>query len=283
MKNNIKKIDNIALKDYCSFKIGGIGKCLFLPKNLKELISLMNFLIKEDEPYFILGNGTNVLFDDHGYRGSLISLKYFNSIEKIGDEIICGAGVKLFQLCSFCVDNCLEGFEFLYGIPGTVGGAVFMNAGAFGDEICNYLSEMTVIKEGKKINIKNFNFSYRKGPVDDNCVITNVKFKLKLGDRNRIILNQKQILERRKNTQPYGQPSAGSIFKRQHDVIPAKLIDSWGLKGLKIGGAMISCKHAGFIVNNGQAKAEDVKLLIEIIKYIARLHGYNFELEIKIL
>lgn len=279
MFNGIEIIDNADLKNYCTFKIGGRGTIVF-PKNVNELKRIVEECDKNNLKYFILGNGSNLLFSDFEINTILVSLKYFNEIRQVKkDEVFVGAGVNLFPLNIYLKNHNLSGLEWSYGIPGSIGGAIFMNAGAFGHSISENILNVKVIKCGKVENIskKNLEFSYRKSNI--NGIILGATMKFKEGNLDEIAFLQQDYLERRKISQPYDKFSAGSVFKRniEKNIIPAKLIDTLGLKGTRIGGAEISKKHAGFIVNNGDAKAIDVLALIEYIKYKT---GEDLELEI---
>lgn len=279
MFNGIEIIDNADLKNYCTFKIGGRGTIVF-PKNVNELKRIVEECDKNNLKYFILGNGSNLLFSDFEIYTILVSLKYFNEIRQVKkDEVFVGAGVNLFPLNIYLKNHNLSGLEWSYGIPGSIGGAIFMNAGAFGHSISENILNVKVIKCGKVENIskKNLEFSYRKSNI--NGIILGATMKFKEGNLDEIAFLQQDYLERRKMSQPYDKFSAGSVFKRniEKNIIPAKIIDTFGLKGTRIGGAEISKKHAGFIVNNGDAKAIDVLALIEYIKYKT---GEDLELEI---
>lgn len=279
MFNGLEVIEKADLKKYCTFKIGGRGTIVF-PKNVVELKKLIRECQKLNKNYFILGNGSNLLFSDFEINTILVSLKYFNEIRQVKkDEVFVGAGVNLFPLNIYLKNHNLSGLEWSYGIPGSIGGAIFMNAGAFGHSISENILNVKVIKCGKVENIskKNLEFSYRKSNI--NGIILGATMKFKEGNLDEIAFLQQDFLERRKMSQPYDKFSAGSVFKRniEKNIIPAKIIDTFGLKGTRIGGAEISKKHAGFIVNNGDAKAIDVLALIEYIKYKT---GEDLELEI---
>lgn len=279
MFNGLEVIEKADLKKYCTFKIGGRGTIVF-PKNVVELKKLIRECQKLNKNYFILGNGSNLLFSDFEINTILVSLKYFNEIRQVKkDEVFVGAGVNLFPLNIYLKNHNLSGLEWSYGIPGSIGGAIFMNAGAFGHSISENILNIKVLKCGKVENIskKNLEFSYRKSNI--NGIILGATMKFKEGNLDEIAFLQQDYLERRKMSQPYDKFSAGSVFKRniEKNIIPAKLIDTLGLKGTRIGGAEISKKHAGFIVNNGDAKAIDVLALIEYIKYKT---GEDLELEI---
>ena len=279
MFKNIEKKINADLKNYCTFKIGGRGTILF-PKNQFEVKRIVNDCKKNHLDFFILGNGSNVLFPDDDFKKIIIDLRKLNIIKITKQRtVIAEAGVRLFAFNRFLEQNGFAGFEWSYGIPATIGGLTYMNGGAFGEEVSNYIKKVKVLKNGKIswINRKKIDFSYRKSNILG--IILAVEFKFKNADSKIIEKQQKEFLEIRKKTQPYDKFSAGSVFKRIDDKIPAIMIDKAGLKGVKIGGAEISTKHAGFIVNNGDATSKDVKDLIELI----RKKCGNFECEIIIL
>ena len=266
MFKNIEKKINADLKNYCTFKIGGRGTILF-PKNQFEVKRIVNDCKKNHLDFFILGNGSNVLFPDDDFKKIIIDLRKLNNI-KIAKQrtVIAEAGVRLFAFNRFLEQNGFAGFEWSYGIPATIGGLTYMNGGAFGEEVSNYIKKVKVLKNGKIswINRKKIDFSYRKSNILG--IILAVEFKFKNADSRIIAEEQRKFFDIRKKTQPYDKFSAGSVFKRFGDKIPAIMIDKAGLKGVKIGGAEISTKHAGFIVNNGDATSKDVKDLIGLIK-----------------
>ena len=279
MFENIEKLVDANLKNFCTFKIGGRGTILF-PKNQFEVKRILNDCKKNCLDFFTLGNGSNVLFPDGELKKVIIDLRKLNNI-KITKQgtIMAEAGVRLFAFNKFLEQNGFAGFEWSYGIPATIGGLTYMNGGAFGEEVSNYIKKVKVLKNGKIswINRKKIDFSYRKSNILG--IILAVEFKFKNANSKIIEKQQKEFLEIRKKTQPYDKFSAGSVFKRTDDKIPAIMIDKAGLKGVKIGGAEISTKHAGFIVNNGDATSKDVKDLIEL----TRKKCGNFECEIIIL
>lgn len=275
--------ENESLKEHTTFKIGGDAKYYAEPKNIKELKKLLEICKSTNMRYFIIGNGSNLLVSDNGFDGLIISLKNFNDMKiqkNKGFESICvDAGINLFLLNKNLANNGISGLEWSYGIPGTLGGAIKMNAGAFNHCIFEFLEELTVIKNGKLKKINNLKAEYRNSFLTDEIVIS-AKLKLKSGNMHDILNKMNEYLSIRREKQPYNLPSAGSVFKRNADIIPAKIIDDLGLKGLRMGGAMISTKHAGFIVNVDNAKSEDVNKLINLIKKIAAYNGFLFEEEI---
>ena len=266
MFENIEKLVDADLKNFCTFKIGGRGTILF-PKNQFEIKRILNDCKKNRLEFFLLGNGSNVLFPDGEFKKVIIDLRKLNNI-KITKQgtIMAEAGVRLFAFNKFLEQNGFMGFEWSYGIPATIGGLTFMNGGAFGEQVANYIKKVKIIKNGKIswINRKNIDFSYRKSNIEG--IILAVEFEFKKSDSRIIAEEQRKFFDIRKKTQPYDKFSAGSVFKRFGDKIPAIMIDKAGLKGVKIGGAEISTKHAGFIVNNGNATSKDVKDLIGLIK-----------------
>lgn len=279
----VEKIENADLKNYCTFKIGARGTILF-PKNLANLKKVIKDCENSHLPYFILGNGSNLLFPDHDLKSVLISLKKFDKIKILrststGAKVYVEAGTNLFSLHNFCALNSLTGLEWSYGIPASFGGLIYMNGGAYGSEIANFVLRVKVLSGGKVrwLRRKDINFQHRKSNIDG--IILGAEIKLTNGEKNEILKLQKQYLENRKHSQPLDKPSAGSVFKR-NKLLPAKIIDEFSLKGSKIGGAEISQKHAGFIVNIGGAKSADVRALISFIK---QKTGINFEEEIIIL
>ena len=240
----------------------------------------------------ILGNGSNVLVKDNGIRGITITLKGFNQIQ-INEkeeyvEIEVGSSVKLGMLSRICLQNEIAGLEFASGIPGTIGGAIRMNAGAYGSEMKEIVSEVTYINEnGKIVTLKNenINFSYRQSRFKNTQdIIISAKLRLEKGNKQEIQEKIDNYRKQREEKQPIDMPSAGSTFKRGNNFISAQLIDEAGLKGFSIGGAQVSKKHAGFIVNTGNATAEDILNLIDyVIKVVYEKFGKVLELEVEII
>lgn len=278
------------LKNHCSFRIGGNAEILVVPKNEKVLSSVLKYADERNIPYYILGNGSNVLISDDGLRG--ITIKLMNGLSDLlylGDGIIaCGAGVSLTKLCNFALSHSLTGLEFAYGIPGSVGGAVYMNAGAYGGEIKNVLMSVRSIDSkgnAEETPADELTLSYRNTSFMKNGrIITAAYFKLEKGDSEEIRAKMDELMEKRKNSQPLDFPSAGSTFKRPEVGYAAAHIDQCGLKGRAVGGASVSTKHAGFVINTGDATFSDVTALMEIIKNeVAEKHGVILEPEVEIL
>lgn len=279
MFENVEKIENADLKNFNTFKIGGKGTILF-PKNVFELKRTIKECKTNKLKYLILGNGSNLLFPDYDLDTVLISLKNFNKISKKENFIYVEAGVNMFSLNKFCLENSLTNLEWSFGLPASFGGLVYMNGGAYEHTIFDYIRRVKVLNDNKVVWLKknDIQFTYRKSNIEG--IILGGEIILNKSDKKTVENKQKYYFECRKSTQPLNYPCAGSIFKRKNDIIPAKLIDSFNLKGVRIGGAEISKKHAGFIVNVDNAKSIDVRALID---YIKNKVGIDLEEEIIIL
>lgn len=286
--NGFDFCENVDLKIFSTMKVGGIGKFIIYPKNEKELLKIMKILQKNDIKHYILGNGSNTLFDDNGFQDVLISLRHFNKIERVGESVLVGGGVNLFALNNFLQKNGLSGFEWSYGIPASVGGFIKMNGGCFGHEVMECVESVFVAKNGQILEIskKLIKFAYRETNLE-NCVIFAVKMHF-FNEKSEIIL-QKMLnyYNLKKESQPCEKFSLGSVFKRcflnGEIVYVSKLIDNMGLKGVKIGGAEISTKHAGFIVNSANATSKDILKLIELVERKLWQCGVSCEREIVVL
>lgn len=266
-----------ALAPYSSFKIGGPADILAKPASQKELIDLLLFAIKNGIPWFVLGKGTNLLIGDKGIRGMVISMENFQKITRDEIYISAFAGVSLRELCEFAMKEGLSGLEFACGIPGSVGGAVFMNAGAYEGEIkdvlyCSKCLEPTLGSLGSANPILHLkqaahDFSYRHSALQDRGLIhLSSVFKLQVAAPAKIQAKMDELNAMRNDKQPMDLPSAGSVFKRPAGHFTGKLVDDCGLRGFRIGDAAISNKHCGFIVNLGNASARDVVDLIEHVQ-----------------
>lgn len=287
-----KKIEyeeDISMKNLTSFKIGGRVKVLVSPSEIESFAVVFKFLKKYNIPYFLLGNGSNILFKDKDFFGVAVSSKNLNKIRILENNIVeCESGVNLFKLCRFLKANSLSGMEELFGIPGSLGGAIYMNAGAYGVEIKDLLLCVCYFDEKENLvekETKDLDFFYRYSVFQKtNNFIVSVKMKLRNGKADDIEKKMKEIFQKRVEKQPLNFPSAGSVFKRPKGAFAAKLIEETGLKGLRVGNAMVSEKHCGFIVNLGGATAEDVETLIEkIIKIVKIEKNVDLEKEIKII
>ena len=287
--NKINFLENESLKKHTTFKVGGEAKFIALPSDCEQVAVLLRFLKDNDIKYYILGKGSNVIFRDEGFDGVVVKTANLNSIEYIDDTTVyAGAGVQLSTLCKNLQEHSLKGLEFCYGIPGNVGGGLFMNAGAYGGEICSAVYEVEYIDENcelKKISVNDCDFSYRHSLFQEkNWFITGCTFKLTKGDKEEILAFMEDIMQRRVTKQPLDKPSAGSSFKRPVGYFAAALIEECGLKGCSVGGAQVSEKHSGFIVNTGDATCRDIVALAEHVeKVVFEKTGVKIEKEMIIV
>lgn len=278
---------DFEMKKLTTFKIGGKAKYLIYPKNEEELKKIVFFSKECDVDVCILGNCSNVLISDMGFDGAIILTVLMNGFSLEHTKVWCQAGCMLSNIAKICCEEKLTGLEFAVGIPGTVGGAVYMNAGAYGMEIKDVFYQAEVLDENLQVRIltkDDMNFSYRYSCLHDNNYIVLKAFFLLRTCQDNVspIENARMLNEKRREKQPLNFPSAGSIFKRPEGHYAGKLIEDAGFKGYKIGDAAVSEKHAGFIINYGNAKAEDVvKLIIEIQKRVYEKFGILLEPEIK--
>ena len=278
------------MSKHTSFKIGGNADVYIKVNNLSKLSTILKECQASDVDYMILGNGSNLLVSDDGIRGVVIRLDGdFRKITLLDDTtIFCGAGATLAYLCKFALNCGLSGLEFAWGIPGTVGGAVFMNAGAYDGEMKDVVHSVSHISPSGEIGRtekENLNFGYRTSVYrSNNMIITGVTLKLKKGNPDEIRAKMDNYMSRRSTKQPLEYPSAGSVFKRPEGNFAGALIEQCGLKGKTCGGAQVSEKHAGFIINKSNATAKDVRDLIgEIQKTVSDKTGYSLECELIIL
>ena len=264
-ENSVEFKLNEPMSLHTSFKIGGAADIFISVRSAAELSAVLKKCGEFNISYFIIGKGTNLLVSDFGIKGAVISLSKLNGISVLGEELTCGAGAALSDVCRAALDNSLSGLEFAYGIPGSIGGAVYMNAGAYGGEMsAAVLSAECLTADGEPVNVKaeNMNFGYRKSVFKENgMIVLSTVLRLKKGDGKEIEEKMQDYISRRKSKQPLEYPSAGSFFKRPEGYFAGALIEKNGLKGETVGGAQVSCKHAGFIINLGGATCEEVKKL----------------------
>ncbi len=270
-ENGIEIIENAPLASYTSFRIGGAARLAVFPKSGEQAVTAFSVLRGEGARILVLGNGTNVLISDDGYQGAAVILSGMKRCEYREGLIYADAGASMTHVAAEAAKLSLSGLEFAYGIPGTVGGGVFMNAGAYGGEIAQVIADSCwydlATGECGAYHGADHGFSYRKSAyMDSTKIVLSAAFKLSSGDREEIESRMSDFMARRREKQPLEYPSAGSVFKRGNGFITAKLIEDAGLKGRRIGGAEVSEKHAGFIINRGGATAKDVLELVEIIK-----------------
>lgn len=287
---NIETIkEDESLSKYTTFKIGGPARVLIEAKSDEEVLKLVRLFHEMKEDYLIIGNGSNLLITDTGIERPVIVLdKNFAHIERIDEvTLYAEAGASLKSLANNALELGLGGLEAISGIPGTVGGAVYMNAGAYGSEIKDVVTKIRYIKDDSiaEIDASEANFAHRKSIFQDKgYIILGAYFKLEKKDKKDIEEEQRDYTQRRKDKQPLEYPSAGSVFKRPEGYYASKLIEDAGLKGLSVGGAMVSKKHSGFIINTGSASFDDVVTLIEKVKAIVlEKFAVSLEEEIKII
>ena len=276
---------NEPMANHTSFKIGGAADLFVQPKSVDELQTLLRFSKQEDIPAFILGKGSNLLVSDKGIEGMVISTSGLNAIRLVGDNCIYAeAGASLTALCLFAKEQGLSGLEFAYGIPGSVGGALYMNAGAYGGEMSQVVTSAQSITEDGEISRKvdELQLSYRHSVFcEGNEVITSAIFSLTPGEKEKIWADMELYMSKRRASQPLDYPSAGSTFKRPTGYFAAALIDECGLKGLTVGGARVSEKHAGFVINGGDASCRDVcELIGQIQQKVKESKGVTLETEV---
>ena len=269
--NNLEYYEDISLKKYNSYKLNVISKYLVFPKDEMELSLLITFLKSNDIKHIVLGNGSNVIFSCDYYDGVVVRLDKLNSLEIDEEYVNVGAGYSLVKLAMIAVDKELSGLEFASGIPGFVGASVAMNAGAYNSSLSDVLDSVRVMSSDgsiKSMKASELKFGYRTSIFKENTdyVIISCKFKLIKGNKNEIMELMEKRRKRRLESQPLDYPSAGSVFRNPKDDYAGRLIEDVGLKGYKIGGAMVSLKHANFIINYDKATGKDIVDLIELIK-----------------
>lgn len=279
---------NEDMKNHIYFKVGGPADIFLTPKSIEQLSETVKICKQNNIPYLIIGNGSNLLVKDGGIRGVVITLTKLNNMQWKGNFIKAEAGVLLKEVSDRALENSLTGFEFASGIPGSVGGAVFMNAGAYDGEIKNVILEAEVLDEEGNVIVLNrdeLELGYRTSRVmKDNLVVLSAIFQLELGEKEAIQSRVDELTAKREEKQPLEYPSAGSTFKRPEGYFAGKLIQDAGLKGYSIGGAAVSEKHSGFVINKGGATAKDI---LELIKYIQdevyKQFGVELHTEVRIL
>ncbi|MFL0247264.1 UDP-N-acetylmuramate dehydrogenase [Candidatus Clostridium stratigraminis] len=279
---------NESMKNHTSFKVGGPADILVRPKTYEEVVNIIKLCNENRVPFYIIGRGSNLVVRDGGYRGVIIKLTKLDTIMVQEEMVIVQGGADLCKVSDAALNNDLTGFEFACGIPGTVGGAVTMNAGAYNGEVSQVIySALVVDKEGNLINLdrERLDLGYRTSAVQKHgYTVLEVSFKLKKGEHEKIKNRIDELTRRREDKQPLEYPSAGSTFKRPVGYFTGQLIEECALKGHSIGGAEVSQKHAGFIINKGGATAKDILSLIEYVQEVVK-GRYNVELhpEVRII
>ncbi len=282
-KNNIEYEINKKTSSLVSYKVGGEAKIIAYPSKIDELCNLIVKIKENKIRFFLLGNGTNTYFSDRGFDGVIVSTKKLNRIIVSGNRITAMCGALINNICLSALSNSLSGMEFMYGIPGSVGGAVYMNAEAYEKSISEIVEKSLIFDTGtlKYIDFSNKDHSFSKKSSifarNHNLLVLETSIILKQSNREEISLKMNDLIQKRIKSQPLNLPNAGSVFKRPKNNYASRLVDDAGLKGFRIGGAEVSKKHAGFIVNTGNATATDIYTLTNKIKEIIK---YKFGIEL---
>ncbi len=283
---NIKK--NELMKNHTSFKIGGPADELCEAESVQEIKDLIEYAKEKNIEYTVMGNGSNLLVGDKGIRGLVIKIAHgFSRASVSGKTITASSGILLSKLANLALSENLSGLEFASGIPGTLGGAIFMNAGAYGGEMKDVIKKVTYLENGevKTVENKELDFGYRRSRFcGTDAIILSAEIELKKAEYDEIKEKMEDFKERRTSKQPLSMPSAGSTFKRPEGYFAGKLIEDANLKGFSIGGAQVSEKHSGFVINTGNSTAQDV---VDLIKHIQKTvydkFGVELETEVKMV
>ena len=274
---------------HTTFRIGGPAELFLVPKSTEEIAGIFKICREEGLPWFVLGNGSNLLVSDKGYQGVVIQLyKGFGEVKVQGCQITAQAGALLSQIAAAAREESLTGFEFAGGIPGTLGGAVVMNAGAYGGEMKDVIKEVTVLtREGeiRTLQAEELAMGYRTSTIKEaGYIVLSAVLSLEKGDKEQIKARMQELAGMRSSKQPLQYPSAGSTFKRPEGYFAGKLIMDSGLRGYQVGGAQVSEKHCGFVINTGNATARDVRnLMADVQRIVEEKYGVKLEPEVKFL
>lgn len=286
----MKRLYNVEMSEYTSFRAGGCAAEMVIPESAGELMSVMEEIHRDGKKYIVLGNGSNTLIKDSGFSGVVVKpAEAFQEIRTEGERLICGSGALMSAVAKAALSENLTGFEFASGIPGSIGGAVFMNAGAYGGEMKDIVESAELVSaDGKSIRTvpgADMDFGYRHSILQDTGeVAVSVTLKLEKGNREEISEKMHELTRRRNEKQPVQYPSAGSFFKRPVGYFAGKLIEDAGLKGLSVGGAQVSEKHSGFIINKGGASAADIIDLMHLVQNtVYDKFGVKLEPEVRII
>ncbi len=287
-REHIAYIEDIPLSRHSSFRIGGVGELGVFPKSREELILCLSRAWRCQTPFYVIGKGSNILFGDGRLRGIFIFTERLSGIEIKDGHINAESGATLAAAAARAAEHSLTGLEFARGIPGSIGGAVFMNAGAFGGQMSDVVAASTAFncESGELLSLSEHEFSYRESIYinDPRLICISAELKLSEGDPAEIAEKMRDLSERRRQKQPLELPSAGSYFKRPEGSFAGKLIEDCGLKGLRVGSAAVSEKHAGFIVNLGSATASEVlELESRVIDAVYKKFGVILEREVRVI
>lgn len=277
------------MSSHCTFRAGGTAKYYVIPDEYTKVRDVLRLCVEENIPYYVIGNGSNLLVQDDGFDGVIIEIdSALAKIEINGNEIVAKAGAKLSKIAVKALNESLTGFEFAHGIPGNLGGAVTMNAGAYGGEMKDVLKWVKVLDnngEMKTLKAEELELGYRTSIiVKEKMIVLEACIELHEGNRDEIEMHMKELMAKRKEKQPLEYPSAGSTFKRPEGYFAGKLIQDAGLKGYRVGGAMVSEKHSGFVINYDNATATDIiNLMKDVRKKVYEEFQVTLEPEVKIL
>lgn len=282
-------LENESMKNHTTFRIGGPADLFAVPDTMEKAAAIVRICRENQYPFYVIGNGSNLLVSDEGYRGLILQL-YRNMcrITVDGEELTVQAGAMLSVIAKKALAHSLTGFEFASGIPGTIGGAAVMNAGAYGGEMKDVLVEVTVLtreNEIKTVPAEELQLGYRHSVIPENgWIVLGARLRLKKGEEQKIRERMEELREQRVSKQPLEYPSAGSTFKRPEGYFAGKLIMDAGLRGYTVGGAQVAEKHCGFVVNRGEATAADVlQLMADVSDIVKKQFGVSLEPEVKML
>ncbi len=277
---------NERLDAHTWIKIGGPADYYVEPADVEDLVAVMKVIRESGLSYMLLGRGSNILVSDEGYRGVVLNLEEgLTSVTLDGDLVSAQAGLRITKFVDFCVQNSFAGVEMLAGIPGTMGGAIMMNAGAHGGETADHLVDVEALRGDAVVRIpkSECSFSYRRSRIEADLVV-GARFRLAKGDKDALIRRRKELIKKRNETQPLELPNLGSMFKNPAGNYAARLIETAGLKGKRIGDAQISEKHANFVVNHGAATSAEVMQLVDLVRRtVYQSSGVHLELEVKLV
>ena len=283
-------IEACDMSKFTSFRAGGKADILVQPQSTDELKAVLQLLAAGETPYMVMGNGSNILVKDSGYKGVIVKMgDAFNSIEIEGTTLVAGSGTLMSQVAKAALDKSLTGFEFASGIPGSLGGAVFMNAGAYGGEMVQIIKEARLVsKDGSRdyvMSCDELELSYRHSILHETGdIVVSVTLQLEEGNQEEISATMKDLMNKRNEKQPVHLPSAGSFFKRPEGYFAGKLVQDAGMKGFSVGAAQVSPLHSGFVVNNGGATATEILQLMEIVQAaVLEQFGVKLEPEVRII
>ncbi len=279
-------IVNEPLAPYTSMKVGGPADYYIEPQDKDDVVAIVRYLREQQFPFMMIGRGSNMIISDEGYHGAAINLENgLSAVGMSGDFVAAEAGARLTKLVDFCIQKGLQGIEWAAGIPGSVGGAVVMNAGAHGSEMKDYIVDVEAFRgtQIQWVKKEQAGFSYRKSAFGSDVVLT-ARFKLAKGNTEEIRQKRSELIARRNATQPLNLPNSGSMFTNPPGTFAARLIEQAALKGKRIGDAQISDKHANFMVNLGSAKGSDILKLIDLVRRtVYQNAGVLLELEVKLV